>query len=79
VRVRVSTRKCVVSGLCVQTCSQVFTQNDDGVVHVLEEHPPVAHTREIQQVALLCPVQAFLIEDQENTTNLIIVEDDWDQ
>jgi ferredoxin len=78
-RVRVSTHKCIVSGLCAQTCSEVFTQNDDGVVHVLDEHPPLVLSKKIQQAALLCPAQAFLIEDQENTTDLIILEDDWDQ
>ena len=78
-RVRVSTRKCIVSGLCVQACSDVFTQNEDGVVHVLDEHPPLDHMKTIQQVALLCPVQAFLVEDEENATDLSVVEDDWDQ
>ena len=78
-RVRVSTQKCIVSGVCVQTCPEVFTQKDDGVVHVLDEHPSLVHIKKIQQTALLCPVQAFLIEDQENTTDLVILEDDWDQ
>lgn len=78
-RIRVSTQRCIVSGVCVQTCSEVFAQNDDGVVHVLDEHPSLVHIKEIQQAVLRCPVQAFLIEDQENTTDLTIIEDNWDQ
>lgn len=74
-RVIASTQKCVAGGICVLTCSDVFEQRDsDGTVHVLNERPSLALLEKVRQAVDLCPGQVFHIEDEENETELIVVE-----
>lgn len=69
--------KCIASGSCAVTCPQVFTQRDsDGVVDVLNEHPPLEVLSKVQKAVGLCPAEVFTVEDEENTSELIIVVDD---
>jgi ferredoxin len=76
-RVIALTEKCIGSGVCVLACPQVFAQREsDGVVQVLNEHPPLALLKKVQDAVSGCPAQVFLIEDEENTSELIVVEDD---
>ncbi|HEY7418410.1 MAG TPA: ferredoxin [Ktedonobacteraceae bacterium] len=76
-RVIAQTQKCIASGTCVMTCPQVFDQrNEDGVVHVMNEHPSLDLLTRVRQVVDLCPAQAFRLEDEDKTGELIIVEDD---
>jgi ferredoxin len=76
-RVIAFTDKCIASGSCVLTCPEVFTQRDsDGVVDVLNEHPPLKLIKKVQQAVGLCPAQVFTVEDEENTAELIVVVDD---
>ena len=50
-RVIAQTQKCIASGNCALTCPQVFEQRDeDGVVHVVDEHPPLALLARVRQV-----------------------------
>lgn len=75
-RVIVQTQKCIASGTCVLTCPQVFEQRDeDGVVHVADEHPSPALLARIRQVVDLCPALVFRVENEEETEELTIVED----
>jgi ferredoxin len=32
--------KCIASGACVLACREVFAQDDDGIVVLLQENPP---------------------------------------
>jgi ferredoxin len=76
-RVIVSTDKCIASGTCVLTCPQVFTQREsDGVVHVLNVHPSLEFMQKIREAVNNCPAQVFSIEDEENTSELTLVEED---
>jgi ferredoxin len=76
-RVIVSTDKCIASGTCVLTCPQVFTQQEsDGVVHVFNAHPSLELMKKVRAVVDNCPAQVFTIEDEENTSELTLVEDD---
>jgi ferredoxin len=75
-RVIVQTQKCIASGTCTLTCPQVFEQRDeDGVVHVVDEHPSLALLAKIRQVVDLCPALVFRLEDEEQTEDVTIVED----
>ncbi len=75
-RVIASTDKCIASGSCVLASPQVFGQRDeDGVVHILHEHPPLALLNRVRQAVELCPAGVFHIEDEEQTTELTIVEE----
>lgn len=78
-RVIAQTHKCIASGTCALTCPQVFGQRDeDGVVHVLDEHPPLELLTRVKQVVDLCPAVVFSIEDEDEITDLTIVEDNSD-
>ena len=71
-----STDKCIASGSCALTCPEVFGQRDeDGVVTLLEEHPPLALLKRVRQAIELCPARVFRLEDEEQTTELTIIEE----
>ena len=76
-RVIAYTQKCIASGACVLACSQVFGQRDeDGVIQVLDEHPSLDLIGRVRKAVDLCPALVFSIEDEENTSDLTVVEDD---
>jgi ferredoxin len=76
-RVIAYTQKCIASGNCVLTCSNVFEQRDsDGTVYVLNERPALTLLKKVRQAADLCPGQVFTIEDEANESELIVVEND---
>jgi ferredoxin len=75
-RVIAQIQKCIASGNCALTCPQVFEQRDeDGVVHVVDEHPSLALLARIRQVVDLCPAQVFRVENEDETGELTVVED----
>lgn len=75
-RVIASTDKCIASGCCVLACPQVFGQHDeDGVVHIVHEHPSLALLDRVRQAVELCPALVFRVEDEEETADLTIVEE----
>jgi len=60
-------------------CPQVFGQRDeDGVVHILNEHPSLGLLNRVRQAVELCPALVFRIEDEEQTADLTIVEESSD-
>lgn len=76
-RVIAYTQRCIASGNCVLTCSDVFEQRDsDGTVHVLNERPALSLLEKVRQVVDLCPAQVFTIEDEANEAELVVVEND---
>lgn len=75
-RVIVSQIKCIASGSCSMICPEVFgPRKSDGVVHVLNEHPALHLIAQIQKAADMCPASVFTIEDEQNTSELVIVEE----
>jgi ferredoxin len=76
-RIIALTEKCIASGVCALACPEVFGQREsDGVVQVLNEHPPLNLLQKVQDAVSGCPALVFLTEDEENTSELIVVEDD---
>jgi ferredoxin len=76
-RVTVSREKCIASGMCVLTCSQLFAQSEnDGSVEVLTNHPAIMLIDRVKEVVSNCPAQVFRIEDAENTSELLIESED---
>jgi ferredoxin len=53
--------KCVGAGHCVTCASDVFTQDDDGVVVLLEEHPSPQRLEAVESAARMCPTSAIEI------------------
>jgi ferredoxin len=63
-KVTVDQDKCVSSGQCVLNASEIFDQrDDDGVVVLLNDSPPVEQTENARMAALACPALAIDIED----------------
>jgi ferredoxin len=76
-RVIVSTDKCIASGTCVLTCPQVFTQREsDGVVHALDTRPSLAFMQKIKEAVANCPAEVFTLEDEENTSEIHLIEEE---
>ena len=63
-KVVIDAEKCVAAGQCVAAAMEVFDQRDeDGIVMLLNEHPPAELAEEVRQAAAVCPAMAILIEE----------------
>ena len=63
-KVVIDAEKCVAAGQCVAAAMEVFDQRDeDGIVVLLNEHPPAELAEEVRQAAAVCPAMAILIEE----------------
>jgi ferredoxin len=54
---------CIGSGNCVLTSPDVFDQDEEGVVVLLDEHPPSALDDDVRLAALRCPALAITVQD----------------
>ncbi|OSC39628.1 ferredoxin [Mycobacterium decipiens] len=63
-KVTVDQGLCASSGNCVRTAPEVFDQRDeDGVVVLLNGHPPAEQAEDARKAAALCPASAIHIEE----------------
>ncbi|MFF0490067.1 ferredoxin [Nocardia sp. NPDC003482] len=63
-KVTVDQGKCVAAGHCVMHAERVFDQrDDDGIVVLLDEHPPSELADDVRQAAAVCPASAIHIEE----------------
>ncbi|MDH6217931.1 ferredoxin [Streptomyces pseudovenezuelae] len=63
-KVVVDEEKCVAAGQCVAAAMDVFDQREeDGIVVVLDEHPPPELADEVRNAAAVCPALAIRIEE----------------
>jgi ferredoxin len=63
-KVTVDQDKCASSGNCVMHAPELFDQrDDDGVVVLLNENPPVEQTDNARKAAAGCPALAIDIEE----------------
>jgi ferredoxin len=63
VLVKVDRDRCVASGSCVLECPQVFGQDDEGLVVVLDERPDEALRDAVLAGADSCPAACIDVED----------------
>ena len=69
--------RCIASGACVLATSQVFDQREsDGVVEILQERPSLEQLRKIQQAVAACPSQVFVVEEEDNLSELTLSTND---
>ena len=63
-KVTVDQDKCISSGQCVSHASEVFDQRDeDGVVVLLNEHPPAGQAENVRRAVADCPAHVIDIEE----------------
>lgn len=69
--------RCIASGTCVLTASQVFDQREsDGVVELLQEHPSLDLLQKVRQAVAACPAQVFVVEEEDNLSELTLTTND---
>ncbi|HET6509962.1 MAG TPA: ferredoxin [Baekduia sp.] len=59
-KIVVDRERCVAGGECVLACGEVFAQDDDGIVVVVDEHPPEELREAVEEAIEACP--AAIIE-----------------
>lgn len=55
---------CIASGACVRACPEVFDQDDEGMVVVLQEHPGPELRDRVLDAAKACPALVISVEDE---------------
>jgi ferredoxin len=61
--ISVDTTACVGAGQCALVAGDVFDQDDDGIVVLLDESPDQAGLASAHRAASLCPARAIAVED----------------
>lgn len=61
-RIHVDKDKCITAGHCVLVAPEVFDQDEDGVVELLDDTPPERLRDAIDEAAGLCPAALIRIE-----------------
>lgn len=59
----VDRQRCRGNALCMATLPEVFDVDDDGVAHVLDEHPSDDLRSKLQLAVRRCPTEAITLED----------------
>lgn len=78
-KVTALTSRCIGSGACVLACGQVFSQREsDGVVELLQERPPLDLLQKVQKAAAACPAQVFVVEEEDNRSELTLTINEQD-
>jgi ferredoxin len=54
--------KCIASGACVLACPDVFEQDEDGIVVVLNELPPAELADAVDAALRACPAAVIEVE-----------------
>jgi len=62
VRIKTDTEKCIASGACVLACPEVFDQDDDGIVTLIDPSPPDALYDKVMEAAAACPASVIHVE-----------------
>ena len=58
-RVQVDADKCIGSGACVRACPEVFTQDDAGIVVLLDETPRMELHEAVLEAERACPAEVI--------------------
>ncbi|MFB7664801.1 ferredoxin [Kitasatospora sp. NPDC056138] len=62
-RVSIDSDRCVSAGQCVMLAPDVFDQDDDGIVMLLQDEPPEDLHAVVRQSASLCPVRLIQLSE----------------
>jgi ferredoxin len=61
-KVTTHTDRCIASGACVLASPQVFDQDEDGIVVLLDPHPPESEQESAREAARACPAMVIDVE-----------------
>ncbi|RYJ28363.1 ferredoxin [Streptomyces sp. L-9-10] len=62
-RVHTETEKCVAAGVCVLAAPEVFDQDDDGLVVVLDDSPQSEQREVVLDAAARCPAAVIRLDE----------------
>ena len=62
-KVFVDTNICGSTGLCVDTCPDIFELNEDSIAIVKIDEVPIARQPDCREAADNCPTNAIIIEE----------------
>lgn len=65
VRVNVDTAACIGAGQCALVAPDVFDQDDDGIVVVLNVEPSEPEYSATRRAAALCPARVIVVDESE--------------
>lgn len=58
-KIQLDETKCVAAGQCVQAAPRVFTQDEDGIVTLLDEPSAENDLGAVRQAVRLCPTRVI--------------------
>lgn len=58
-KVTTHVERCIASGACVLASPQVFDQDEDGIVLLIDETPPAAEHEATREAARACPAMVI--------------------
>jgi ferredoxin len=61
VNVTIESEKCIASGGCVFACPEVFDQDDDGIVILLDAHPDESLRDKVLEAIDACPAAVITV------------------
>jgi ferredoxin len=62
-RVSVDTDRCVGAGQCVLSAPDVFDQDDDGLVTVVNPEPGNSDMPDVREAARICPSRSITVHE----------------
>lgn len=62
-KITIDTERCVAAGTCVMSAPNVFDQDDDGIVELLQAEPPESELAAAQDAAARCPAAAITVTE----------------
>jgi ferredoxin len=62
-RIVIDPDKCIASGSCVLAAPELFAQDEDGIVVVLQTRPPVELHEQALAAIRACPAEVIWAED----------------
>jgi ferredoxin len=64
VKVAVDRRRCISSGYCVMEAPAVFTQDEEGLVVLLDPDPPASQHAATKTAELACPAAVISVSEE---------------
>jgi len=60
-QVEIDADKCIGSGACVIACPEVFSQDEGGVVILLDPTPPPGTHEQVREAVRACPAEVISV------------------